>query len=88
MHCNCRLVVDGLRSLWRGNPNMNSLVGLGCLASYGIGALSVAMPSLALDTSFLEEPIMLLGVVLLGRTLEARAKVKQIRPCFVLSSKE
>jgi cation transport ATPase len=32
-------------------------------------------PWLGLDASFLEEPVMLLPFVLLGRALEARAKV-------------
>lgn len=29
------LVTEGFQSLARGNPNMNSLVGLGCTASFG-----------------------------------------------------
>eukprot|EP00879_Flechtneria_rotunda_P002497 GHRR01002695.1.p1 GENE.GHRR01002695.1~~GHRR01002695.1.p1 ORF type:complete len:816 (+),score=310.19 GHRR01002695.1:1560-4007(+) len=71
------LLVDGLKSLWAGNPNMNSLVAIGSTASYSVGAAAALMPSLGLaDASFLEEPVMLLAFVLLGRALEARAKVR------------
>ena len=70
--------MDGVVSLWRGNPNMNSLVGIGASTSYLVGAASALLPGLAgADAaSFMEEPVMLLGFVLLGRALEARAKVK------------
>lgn len=40
------------------------------------GALGLMGPSLGSDASFLEEPVMLLAFVLLGRALEARAKVQ------------
>lgn len=56
---------------------MNSLVGIGSSASFLVGALSFAIPSLGFDASFLEEPVMLLAFVLLGRALEARAKVSR-----------
>lgn len=71
-----QLIIDGFQSLWRGNPNMNSLVGLGCVTSFSVGVISALVPSLGFDASFLEEPVMLLGFVLLGRALEARAKVQ------------
>jgi len=45
---------------------MNSLVGVGSTASFGVGAASFLVPSLGLDTGFLEEPVMLLAFVLLG----------------------
>lgn len=69
------MLIDGFASLWRGNPNMNSLVGIGATTSYLVGAASAMVPGLGFDASFLEEPVMLLGFVLLGRALEARAKV-------------
>eukprot|EP00198_Chlamydomonas_reinhardtii_P013256 XP_001702593.1 copper-translocating P-type ATPase [Chlamydomonas reinhardtii] len=82
-----RLLVDGFRALAAGNPNMNSLVGLGSAASFGVGLAgaaasaglisgpgAAALGALAGDATFLEEPVMLLAFVLLGRALEARAK--------------
>ncbi|GLC60839.1 hypothetical protein PLESTB_001681900 [Pleodorina starrii] len=97
-----RLIVSGFRALLAGNPNMESLVALGCTASFTVGAAGaagglltslglvgqgagaagaaggapLAAMSLMADASFLEEPVMLLAFVLLGRALEARAKVQ------------
>lgn len=72
------LLTDGYRSLLNGSPNMNSLVAVGCTASFSAGAASCLLPSLSasqlFDASFLEEPVMLLAFVLLGRTLESRAR--------------
>ncbi len=70
-----QLLLDGFKSLAMGNPNMNSLVAVGSTTSFSVGALSVLVPGLGFGTSFLEEPVMLLAFVLLGRALEARAKV-------------
>lgn len=61
---------------FRGNPNMNSLIGLGALTSFAAGVAAPLVPGMAFDASFLEEPVMLLAFVLLGRSLEARARVK------------
>jgi Cu2+-exporting ATPase len=72
----CRLLIDGFKSLWAGNPNMNSLVAIGSSTSFTVGAASALHPGLGFDASFLEEPVMLLAFVLLGRALEARAKVR------------
>ena len=57
-----------------GAPNMNSLIALGASTSFAAGAASAALPGFVLDPSFLEEPVMLLAFVLLGRSLEARAR--------------
>ena len=54
---------------------MNSLIALGTSTSFAAGAASALVPGFALDPSFLEEPVMLLAFVLLGRSLEARARV-------------
>ncbi len=70
------MLIDGFRALWLGNPNMNSLVGIGSSASFLVGGAAALVPSLGFDASFLEEPVMLLAFVLLGRALEARAKVR------------
>ena len=49
-------------------------VGLGAVASFGISCVATALPRLGWPT-FFEEPAMLIGVVLLGKTLEERAKL-------------
>ena len=72
-----RVLLDGGAALARGAPNMNSLVALGSLTSFTAGALGPLLaPGLGFDASFMEEPVMLLAFVLLGRTLEARARLK------------
>ena len=55
---------------------MNSLVGLGAVTSFAAGAVSWLRPDGVLDASFLEEPVMLLAFVLLGRALESRARLQ------------
>lgn len=55
---------------------MNSLVGLGAVTSFTAGLAAPLLPGAALEVSFLEEPVMLLSFVLLGRALEARARLK------------
>ena len=64
---------------------MNSLVALGCSASFSVGVASALWPGGAplggFDASFLEEPVMLLAFVLLGRAMEARAKVSGHKCC-------
>jgi len=69
------ILVSGFHSAARGAPDMNSLVSLGAVAAFGVSCVAAAMPQLAWRT-FFEEPAMLLGVVLLGRTLEQRAKLQ------------
>ncbi|KAG1665414.1 hypothetical protein FOA52_005756 [Chlamydomonas sp. UWO 241] len=71
------LLIDGFRSLGNGVPNMNSLVAIGSTAAFGVGTASALSPQLGgvFDAGFLEEPVMLLAFVLLGRALESRAKV-------------
>ncbi|XP_050215855.1 copper-transporting ATPase PAA2, chloroplastic isoform X1 [Mercurialis annua] len=70
------LLFDGLRALNKGSPNMNSLVGFGSIAAFVISAISLLNPELKWDASFFDEPVMLLGFVLLGRSLEERARLK------------
>ncbi|KAM6541917.1 hypothetical protein CsatB_006364 [Cannabis sativa] len=70
------LLFDGLRALWKGSPNMNSLVGFGSLAAFFISAVSLLYPELQWNATFFDEPVMLLGFVLLGRSLEERARIK------------
>ncbi|KAH7652771.1 Cu(2+)-exporting ATPase protein [Dioscorea alata] len=70
-----RLILDGLRSLFKGSPNMNTLVGLGALSSFAVSSVAALLPKLGWKT-FFEEPIMLIAFVLLGKNLEQRAKLK------------
>jgi Cu2+-exporting ATPase len=66
---------DGLRSLWYRVPNMNSLVGLGTVSSYGASTIALFLPQLNWEC-FFEEPVMLLGFVMLGQALLERVKGK------------
>ncbi|XP_010936926.1 copper-transporting ATPase PAA2, chloroplastic [Elaeis guineensis] len=70
------LLFDGFRAFAKGSPNMNSLVGFGSIAAFLLSAVSLLNPGLEWEASFFEEPIMLLGFVLLGRSLEERARLK------------
>ncbi|XP_042983445.1 copper-transporting ATPase PAA1, chloroplastic isoform X2 [Carya illinoinensis] len=70
-----QLILDGVKSLFKGAPNMNTLVGLGALSSFSVSSLAVLIPKLGWK-AFFEEPIMLIAFVLLGRNLEQRAKIK------------
>jgi Cu2+-exporting ATPase len=66
---------DGLKSLWYRAPNMNSLVGLGTISAYLASTIALFVPQLNWQC-FFEEPVMLLGFVLLGQSLLERAKGK------------
>ncbi|KAB5553064.1 hypothetical protein DKX38_010375 [Salix brachista] len=70
------LLVDGLMAFKKGSPNMNSLVGFGSVAAFIISVISLLNPELEWDASFFEEPVMLLGFVLLGRSLEEKARIR------------
>ncbi|KAK3004887.1 hypothetical protein RJ639_018526, partial [Escallonia herrerae] len=70
------LLFDGLRAFTRRSPNMNSLVGFGSIAAFIISAISLLNPELEWNASFFDEPVMLLGFVLLGRSLEERARIR------------
>ncbi|KAE8716779.1 Copper-transporting ATPase PAA1 [Hibiscus syriacus] len=70
-----QLIFEGMKSLFKGAPNMNTLVGLGALSSFAVSSLAVLIPKLGWK-AFFEEPVMLIAFVLLGRNLEQRAKIK------------
>ena len=67
------LILDGWRSLTQGMPNMNTLVGLGTVSAYFASCWALFMPTLGWEC-FFDEPVMLLGFILLGRTLEGKAR--------------
>ncbi|MDB9493940.1 heavy metal translocating P-type ATPase [Spirulina major CS-329] len=67
------IFTDGARSLRYGNPNMNTLVALGTGSAYLASCAALLWPQLGWDC-FFDEPVMLLGFVFLGRTLEGQAR--------------
>lgn len=69
------ILIDGFRGLWRNTPNMNTLVGLGALSAYTASVVALLFPQLGWEC-FFDEPVMLLGFILLGRTLEQQARSK------------
>ncbi|ELS05003.1 heavy metal translocating P-type ATPase [Xenococcus sp. PCC 7305] len=69
------LIIDGARSFYHQMPNMNSLVGLGTVSAYTASCFALFFPQLGWQC-FFDEPVMLLGFIFLGRTLEARARYR------------
>ena len=67
------ILIDGWGSLSRGMPNMNTLVGLGTVSAYLASCVALVLPQLGWEC-FFDEPVMLLGFILLGRTLEGKAR--------------
>ena len=67
------ILLDGWRGLRQNAPNMNTLVGLGTLTAYTASLVALLFPSLGWEC-FFDEPVMLLGFILLGRTLEQQAR--------------
>ncbi|EPS60878.1 hypothetical protein M569_13922, partial [Genlisea aurea] len=70
------LLFDGLGAFTKGSPNMNSLVGFGAIAAFAISMVSLLNPDLQWNASFFDEPVMLLGFILLGRSLEERVRIQ------------
>lgn len=69
------IMTSGLTQLARGQPDMDSLVALGATATTAVSAAAFLRPALGWHTYF-EEPAMLLAFVMVGRTLEERAKLR------------
>jgi Cu2+-exporting ATPase len=68
------ILIDGFRGLWHKAPNMNTLVGIATLTAYTASCAALFFPQSVGWECFFEEPVMLLGFILLGRTLEQRAR--------------
>jgi len=68
------ILMDGFRGLWYRSANMNTLVGLATLTAYTASCAALFFPHSVGWECFFEEPVMLLGFILLGRTLEQRAR--------------
>jgi P-type Cu2+ transporter len=67
------MIQDGWQSGWRNLPNMNTLVSLGALTAYGASCIALWVPQLGWEC-FFDAPVMIVGLVLLGRTLEEQAR--------------
>ena len=55
------IIVNGMSSLLQNRPDMNTLVGLGATASFGVSCVAAALPHLGWKT-FFEEPAMRRGL--------------------------
>ncbi|MBD2451287.1 copper-translocating P-type ATPase [Nostoc sp. FACHB-152] len=69
------IIVDGWLGWRRNAPNMNTLVGLGTLTAYTASLVALLFPQMGWEC-FFDEPVMMLGFILLGRTLERQARGK------------
>ncbi|WGJ14535.1 heavy metal translocating P-type ATPase [Methylocapsa sp. D3K7] len=72
-----RFFTTGFPALWRGTPDMNALVALGAGTAFAYSALVTFTPSLfPAGTShvYFESAAVIVTLILLGRSLEARAK--------------
>jgi Cu2+-exporting ATPase len=67
------ILVQGIRSALAGAPGMDTLVGLGMGSAYVASLVALLWPAVGWQC-FFNEPVMLLGFVLLGRFLEERAR--------------
>ena len=67
----------GFPALWRGAPDMNSLVALGTSAAYAFSVVATFLPRLLPnggDDTYFESAAVVVTLILLGRWFEARAK--------------
>ncbi len=74
-----RFFRKGIPALFRGAPDMNSLVAVGTIAAYGYSVVATFIPQvLPVGTAnvYFEAAVVIVTLILLGRTLEARAKGK------------
>ncbi len=67
------IINNGFKSFIKNRPDMNSLVALGVTSAYTTSLLSLIFPSTGFPC-FFNEPVMLLGFILIGRFLEERAR--------------
>lgn len=72
-----RFFVTGVPALLKRTPDMNSLVFLGATAAWGFSTVALFLPQLlpaGAQAVYFEAAAMIVTLILLGRTLEARAK--------------
>ena len=74
-----RFLVAALRGARHGDANMNTLVAMGTLAAYGYSVFVTLLPDLIMAAglgheTYFDSAAVIIGLILLGRWLEARAK--------------
>ncbi|WP_246020445.1 heavy metal translocating P-type ATPase [Aliigemmobacter aestuarii] len=72
-----RFFRKGLPALMRGAPDMNSLVAVGTLAAWSYSVVALFLPRLLPEGAqavYFEAAAVIVALILLGRTLEARAR--------------
>ena len=86
MYLNCRYYIAGFRNLFRGAPNMDSLVGMGSMAAalfgafaifrmgWGFGHGDMALVQEYSTNLYFESAGMIVTLITVGKYLEARAK--------------
>ncbi len=67
------IIINGFKSFIKNRPDMDSLVALGVTSAYTTSLLSLVFPATGFPC-FFNEPVMLLGFILIGRFLEERAR--------------
>ncbi|MFN4195025.1 MAG: heavy metal translocating P-type ATPase [Thermosynechococcus sp.] len=67
------ILQEGMIGLFQRCPNMNTLVALGALGAYLTSTVAWLWPALGWEC-FFDEPVMILGFILLGRSLEQRIR--------------
>ncbi len=67
------IIINGFKSFIKNHPDMDSLVALGVTSAYITSLLSLTFPDTGFPC-FFNEPVMLLGFILIGRFLEERAR--------------
>ncbi len=67
------IIINGFKSFIKNRPDMDSLVALGVTSAYITSLLSLIFPTSGFPC-FFNEPVMLLGFILIGRFLEERAR--------------
>ncbi|WP_297052774.1 heavy metal translocating P-type ATPase [Thermosynechococcus sp. M55_K2018_012] len=81
---------EGMRGLIQRRPNMNTLVALGALGAYLTSTVAWLWPALGWEC-FFDEPVMILGFILLGRSLEQRVRQqaqRDLRSLLALQPKQ
>ncbi len=67
------IIINGFKSFIKNHPDMDSLVALGVISAYTTSLLSLIFTTTGFPC-FFNEPVMLLGFILIGRYLEERAR--------------
>ncbi len=71
------IIINGFKSFIKNRPDMDSLVALGVTSAYTTSLLSLVFPATGFPC-FFNEPVMLLGFILIGRFLEERARYQTV----------